>query len=131
MVEPELVIGNGGKVIAGDLTVNVSHWSCKRSSRLQDTTDSGTLSWARWKGSVREAEGSAKAFWDASSPPETALGLEEGSEVTLSLYIGDSQFYENFKAVIADLSIDVDNQTGYVQYDFNFKSSGPVALFGG
>lgn len=127
-------MGNGGYVAKQGIVaaasptnvLNITEWSMQKSVRVTDATHSGTAGWALYKGSVKEASGSVKAFWDANALVESMLGIDAGTECTLVLKLGNStkKFYA--PALITDLSYQVNNQSGHVTYDFNWKCQGPV-----
>ncbi len=103
--------------------INVTEWAFTKSARMADLTHSGTSGWALNKASVLEAAGSVKAYWDSDSDIDATVGIHEGAEVTLFLKIGDSSEYFAIYAIIENLIVNVNNQTGFVHYEFNFKST--------
>lgn len=118
--------GNGGKVTKGGTNINIQEWTMEKSARLVDLTHSGTLGWALYKSALKEASGTVKASWDSTQLVETTLAMDVAAEVTILMYLGTSGKAFTAPIVIEKLSYEVNNQNGFVMYNFSWKNQGAV-----
>lgn len=101
-------------------------WSITRSARLADTTASDSSTRERWQSTLTGGTWTCKALWDSTVIPDTDVGLQPGTAVTLLFYVGDSTKFYQFPAVVETLTPATDNQNGVVVFDLAGKINGAV-----
>jgi hypothetical protein len=123
-----LHMGHGGKLVktgSPNVDVHVVDWAYRRKSRLAEATNSSTGGYAKWKGTVKEGQGTATLQWDSSATPET-LGIIEGAELTFQFHKGSSGHYATVAVVIEECGYNNDNTQGLVMFDISFKLNGAI-----
>jgi len=81
--------GNGGQIVVGAVTLNVTKHTVRKTARLAEATHSGVAA-TNFEKVVPHYEWSAEIPWDDTNLPDTDAGLAEGAKVTIVFHDGDS-----------------------------------------
>lgn len=125
------ISGVGGDCIIGSTPVHeIKKWSFKPKSENKDYASNYTGGYKKRVLSVKDATGTLDFVWDPWNPITAVLDV--GTAVILKLQTVATQFYL-VPAIVDDLSLDVDIETGAVEsgtisFSLNGAWTNPVAL---
>jgi hypothetical protein len=117
-------MGNQGKVNtgAGGADLPTIEWSFTKRNRLAEITNSASAGVAQYKKAVSEYQGTVTFLWDDAAMPET-VNIDDGTEVVLQLYYGDSGKKRTVYAIIEEVTDKVNNRQGVVEITANFRGN--------
>lgn len=121
--------GQSGKAKLGaaGADINITDWSLSLTSRLAETTHSGSGGYAAWQHVLAEGNGTFNAPWDSEQVPDTDIGIGPGDTISdLRLFCGDSTKFFSFAAVVESLQTVVNTQNDIVRYTISFRTTGAI-----
>lgn len=103
--------GNGGEVLVGVVTLNITKWTLRKSSRNVDNTHSGVTA-ANYEHVVPDHSATIEIPWDDTNIPDTDAGLNEGSKVTITFNLGSGSKTEVLTNTLVESVEDVCDNSG-------------------
>lgn len=119
-------VGGKAKLGAAGADINITTWEFTKTSRLAETTHSGSGGVATWQHTVGEARGQFEFAWDSTQIPDSS-GFNAGGTITdLRLFCGDSSKFYSFPAIVEELHVMVNVQNDIVRARCSFRSNGAI-----
>lgn len=103
--------GNGGEVLVGAVTLNVTKWTLRKTSRNVDNTHSGVTA-SNYEHVVPDHSATFEIPWDDTNIPDTDAGLAEGSKVTVTMNLGSGSKTQILTNALVESLEDVCDNSG-------------------
>lgn len=120
-------VGGKAKLGAAGADINITNWEFTKTSRLAETTHSGSGGNANWQHTVKEARGFFEFPWDSTQIPDTTIAIDAGDSITdLRLFAGDSTKFYSFPAIVEELQVMVNTTNDVVRARCAFRANGVI-----
>jgi hypothetical protein len=103
--------GNGGEVLVGAVTLHITKWTLRKTSRNVDNTHSGVTS-SNYEHVVPDHSATLEIPWDDTNIPDTDAGLAEGVKVTLTMNLGSTAKFQTLTNTLVESCEDVCDNSG-------------------
>ncbi len=120
--------GQSGNITIGTSSLVVEGWTISINGEALDVTNTGSGGWAENITGIKDAEITAKTFWDsAAMPTSSPYSLQPGNTATMVLAIGASA--KSFSVPARITNIKVENPAkGVIPFEVTAKSNGAVTF---